>query len=331
LDSQDGPLKYCYLIFGDEPQQKLDVIDYLRLKAKEQSLVADSQFEWSSLLNASQSLSLFSSRQVIELELPTGKPGTEGGKTLTQMAEQANPDILLVLHGPKVGRDVQNAKWFKSLNKQGVFVPCFSLEGRQLSQWISQKLTSVGLSQSPDIVKLMSDYCEGNLLAARQEIEKLQLLFPSGELSLKDVERTLVDQSRFNVFQLIDLLLTGEIRKAVKVLCRLESEGVEPNIILWALCKEQQTLSHIHFAKRQGKPLSIIWNELRIWKSRQNLYQAALSRLPEQQIDKMQHAMASADSLFKGSQLEKPYVMLCHLCLLFIPAALDDIALELPF
>ncbi len=337
FDLPDGPLKCCYLIFGDEPQQKLDVIDHLRAKAKEQgyderqSLVADNQFEWSTLIHASQSLSLFSSRQVIELELPTGKPGTEGGKVLTQMAEQADADTLLVVHGPKAGRDIQNAKWFKSLDKQGIFVPCFPLEGRQLQQWVSQRLASAGLTKSPDIIKLISDYCEGNLLAARQEIEKLQLLYPSGELSVQDVERTLVDQSRFNVFQLIDLLLTGEIRKAVKVLCRLESEGVEPNIILWALCKEQQTLAHIHFAKQQGKSLSNVWNELRIWKSRQNLYQAAISRLSIQQVEKMQATLADADSMFKGSHTEKPYVMLCHLCLLFMPAALDNIALESSF
>ncbi|MEO0368768.1 MAG: DNA polymerase III subunit delta [Pseudomonadota bacterium] len=337
FDATDAPLKCCYLVFGDEPQQKLDVIDHLRSKAKQQgyderqSLVADSQFEWSTLLHASQSLSLFSSRQMIELELPTGKPGLEGGKALTQMAAQADPDTLLVVHGPKAGRDVQNAKWFKSLDKQGIFVPCFPLEGRHLQQWISQRLTSTGLTQTPDIVKLIADYCEGNLLAARQEIEKLQLLYPSGELSLQEVERTLVDQSRFNVFQLVDLLLTGEIRKAVKVLCRLESEGVEPNIILWALCKEQQTLAHIDFAKQQGKPLNTVWNELRIWKSRQSLYQTAIARLSSPQIEQMQQTLAQADSLFKGSHLEKPYVILCHLCLLFMPAALDNIALDLSF
>ena len=337
FDSQNEALKLCYLVFGDEPQQKLDIIDNLRTRAKQQgfeerqSLVADSQFDWSVLLQASQSLSLFSSKQVIELELPTGKPGAEGGKILTQMASQADPDTLLVLHGPKAGRDVQNAKWFKSLDKQGIFVPCFPLEGRQLQQWITQKMSASGLSHTPDIIKLLSDYCEGNLLAARQEIEKLQLLYPNGDLTLKQVEGALVDQSRFNVFQLIDLLLTGEIQKAVKVLCRLESEGIEPNIILWALCREQQTLSHIDFARQQGQPLNTVWNELRIWKSRQNYYQAAISRLSSYHLNQMQHKLANADSLFKSTQIEKPYVMLCHLCLLFMPAALDNIALDLSF
>ncbi|TDF42357.1 DNA polymerase III subunit delta [Alteromonadaceae bacterium M269] len=337
FDTDKGTLKFCYLVFGDEPQQKLDIIDNLRQRAKEQgfderqSLVADSQFDWSVLIEASQSLSLFSSRQMIELELPTGKPGTEGGKVLTQMANDASPDTLLVIHGPKAGRDVQNAKWFKSLDKQGIFVPCFPLEGRQLQQWITQRMSASGLAHTPDIIKLLSDYCEGNLLAARQEIEKLTLLYPQGDITLKQVEGALVDQSRFNVFQLIDLLLTGEIQKAVKVLCRLESEGIEPNIILWALCREQQTLSHIQFAREQGQPLANVWNELRIWKSRQNLYQAAINRLSTYHIAQMQNKLAEADSLFKSEQIEKPYVMLCHLCLLFMPAALDNIALDLSF
>ncbi|MGY0639658.1 MAG: DNA polymerase III subunit delta, partial [Paraglaciecola chathamensis] len=206
-------LQPFYLIFGDEPQQKLTAINQIREIAlaqgfdERQTLVADAQFDWLTLLEATQTLSLFSSRQYIELELPTGKPGTQGSKILTELSTQNNPDILLVIHGAKIGKDVQNSKWFKALDKQGSYVPCYPLEGNALHQWLTEQMRTQGLNASSDISRLLAEYCEGNLLAASQEIEKLCLLYPNGNPTLEQVEQAVVDQSRYNVFQLIDVLL----------------------------------------------------------------------------------------------------------------------------
>lgn len=320
-----------YLIFGDEPQQKLTAIEALRLKAKSlgfderQSLVADPQFSWNSLLEATQSLSLFSSKQFIELELPTGKPGAEGGKLLTQLADQPNSDTLIMLHGPKIGKDVQQSKWFKALDKHAVYVPCYPLEGNSLTLWVTQQMRAAGLSADPANCKLLCDFCEGNLLAAKQEIDKLALLYPDGKLTTENIESSVVDQSKYNVFQLVDVLLSGDAQRSIKLLYRLESEGVEPNIILWALVREWQTLQNLLFSQQQGK--SINWNQFRIWKNRQGLYHSAMQRLSIEQLDKIQAKLAYLDQALKQSVVPRPYIEICHICLLFMAYNLDEISL----
>jgi DNA polymerase-3 subunit delta len=229
-------LRPCYLVFGDEPQQKFDVIEQIRTKAKANGfeertvLVAETGFSWNQLIEATQSMSLFSNQQFIELELPTGKPGAEGSKVLQEVAASINPDILLLVHGPKIGKDVQRGKWFKVLDEIGAAVLCYPLEGKQLNSWITQQLQTHQLNVSPAGVKMISDFCEGNMLAAKQEIDKLALLYPSQAITEQQIEQAMVDQSRYNVFQLVDVMLSGDSTRCIKMLYRLESEGLEPNM-----------------------------------------------------------------------------------------------------
>lgn len=330
-DSLQKGLQSFYLVFGDEPQQKMQTLEQIRIAAKlqgfdeRQSLLADGQFNWHQLLEATQSLSLFSSKIFIELELPEGKPGAEGSKILVDLSTKSHADTIVVIHGGKVGKDIQKTKWFKSVDALGVYVPCYPLEGNQLLQWISRQLQEAGLNNSNENCKLLIDYCEGNLLAAKQEIEKLALLFPDGQLTAQQIEQAVVDQSRFNVFQLVDVLLAGDAQKSIKMLYRLESEGIEPNIVLWALVREWQTLYHLRNCQQQNKPIN--WAQYRIWQNRQNLYLSALSRLNNMQLQQLQQKLTIMDNAFKQSQVTRPYVELCHLCMLFIPMSLDKMAL----
>lgn len=322
----------CYLIFGDEPQQKFEAIDHIRALAKQQgfderqSLLAHTDFNWNSLIEAGQSMSLFSARQLIELELPTGKPGTEGSAALVSFADSLNPDTLLVVHGPKIGKDVQRTKWFKALDKHGVYVPCYPVEGRHLQQWISNKLAQAGLPASQQICAMIGDFCEGNLLAAKQEIDKLALLHPDGNLTPEAIQQSLIDQSRYDVFQLIDLLLEGDSQRAVKVLYSLESEGVEPNFVLWAMIREWQTLHTLSYARQHGEQIN--WNKLRIWQNRQRLYQGALNRHSPATLEHLRNKLEYMDLALKSESVARPYVELCHLCLLFIPISLQHLELS---
>ncbi|MDO6692415.1 DNA polymerase III subunit delta [Aliiglaciecola sp. 3_MG-2023] len=321
-----------YLVFGDEPLQKMLSIETIRKQAlqqgfdERQQLSVDNQFQWSSLIEATQTLSLFSAKQFIELELPTGKPGTEGSKTLCELAENSHNDTIVLIHGQKIGRDVQNAKWFKALDKQGIYIPCFPLEGNNLQQWIAGYLNESGIKTGPESIKLLSDYSEGNLLAAKQEIDKLGLLFPDGVVSEQQIMESVVDQSRYNVFQLVDVMLSGDAVKMVKMLYRLEAEGVEPTIVCWALTREWQILSSLLADKQAGK--SINWNQYRIWKARQNIYLGAMQRLSFKTLDNIQQKLQVLDQRIKQSQVMRPYVELCHLCLLFVPFDLNGIPLE---
>ncbi|GAC14920.1 DNA polymerase III subunit delta [Aliiglaciecola lipolytica] len=321
-----------YLVFGDEPLQKMLSIESIRKQAlqqgfdERQQLTVDNQFQWSSLVEATQTLSLFSSKQFIELELPTGKPGTEGSKILCELADNAHADTIILLHGQKIGRDVQNAKWFKALDKLGVYVPCFALEGAQLQQWVAGYMQETGVRTGPESIKLLSDFCEGNLLAAKQEIDKLLLLYPDGNVTDEQIIEAVVDQSRFNVFQLVDVMLSGDATKMIKMLYRLEAEGVEPTIICWALTREWQILSLLLSDTLAGKAIN--WNQHRIWKNRQRFYTSALQRINQSVLDNIQVKLQSLDQRIKQSNVLRPYVELCHLCLLFIPFDLSPIPLE---
>lgn len=322
------------LIFGEEPQQKLQAMDQIRQQAFAQgfterlSLVADKQFEWQSLMDAFQSMSLFAERQIVELEIATGKPGKEGSKTLLDCHAANNPDVLLVIHGGKIGKDVQNTKWFKALDKQGIYVPCFMPEGNRLAQWIGEQMKQVGLQQAPDIVSFFCDYFEGNLMAARQEMEKLKLLFPDGVIDKSTLSGLVAEQSRFNVFQLSDAILLGDAQRTVKLLNRLESEGIEPTVVNWALTKEWQTLSAISHAQQNRQPLDKIFSEMRIWKNKQSLYMNASARLSAQHLLRIRDKLSEFDLAIKSAEVKRPYVELCHLCLLFVPMALDGIELS---
>lgn len=323
-----GPLKPCYMLFGDEPHQKLSMLQAVRRRAREQGFdertvfVADKDFSWTQLIEATQTLSLFSSAQIIELELPTGKPGTEGSKILQDVAPSLGQDVLLVVHGPKIGKDVQRAKWFKALDEIGVFSLAYPLEGKQLDAWLKQTLNAFSLSADADVTHLIAEFTEGNMLAAYQEIEKLALVYQGQHLNRQQVEAVIVDQSRFNVFQLVDVMLSGDQQRCVKMLYRLESEGIEPTIVLWALAREWQLLWKLK--QMLNRHETIQWQRHGIWRNRQAGYQAALSRLSVASLAALRDQLRDADIAFKQNQVVRPYVKLCHLALLFMgmPAAL---------
>lgn len=324
-------LRPCYLVFGDEPQQKFEVIEQIRAKAKANGfeertvLVAETGFNWNQLIEATQSMSLFSSQQFIELELPTGKPGAEGSKMLQEVAASLNPDILLLVHGPKIGKDVQRGKWFKVLDDIGASVLCYPLEGKQLSAWLNQQLKAHQLSVSTSGAKMIADFCEGNMLAAKQEIDKLALLYPQQSVSDEQIEQAMVDQSRFNVFQLVDVMLSGDSTRCIKMLYRLESEGLEPNIIIWALIREWEQLWKLKLAQQSGTPIQ--WQKFGIWRNRQGFYQSALNRLSLTQLEDIQKALTQSDHAFKQNVIARPYVEMCHLCMMFMGIDLREIPL----
>ncbi|WP_110427370.1 DNA polymerase III subunit delta [Glaciecola sp. KUL10] len=314
------------LLFGDEPQQKLQVLDRIRKYAIEngfeerQTLTADSEFSWSQLVDATQTMSLFSDKQYIELTLPTGKPGTEGGKTLTNIANDPSSDTLIVIQGPRIGKDVQNTKWFKQVLNNAIFVHTYTLENNALTQWLKTQCQANGIQLSPNGLNMLSDYSEGNLIAAKQEIEKLTLLVNDGSntLSMIDDEtlaNAIIDHSRFTVFQFIDEVLAGNMQRAIKILQRLESEGIEPNIVLWALAKEAQTLQAcIEMKQLSGQ---INFNQLKIWANKQSLYKSALSRLSPYHLKRLTEDLQIADLKLKSESVAKPFVLLSHITLLF--------------
>jgi DNA polymerase-3 subunit delta len=320
------------LVFGDEPQQKLDIIDAVRTKAKQsgfderQNFTLDADFEWAHLIDAMQSMSLFADKQYIELTMTSTKPGAAGAKQFLEIANMASPDVLLLIQGPKAGKDVQKTKWFSALANNGWFTHVYDLPHNQLQRWLSARANKLNLRISQQAVSMIADLCEGNLMAGRQELEKLDLQFSSEHvIEVQDIAKAMVQQSRYTTFQFTDEILRGDMQKAVKMLIRLEDEGIEPVVILWSIVNEAQTITKL--LDMQAMIGHIDYKSLRIWASKQALYQSAVARLTLDHMHAINAQLSQADIMFKSTYIAKPYVILSHLALLFMPTNMPGFSL----
>ncbi len=241
----------CYLVTGDEHLLVAEALDAIREAARERGFgsrelhVATTGFDWADLTASSGNLSLFAEQRIIELRLPTGKPGKSGGSAIVELVEQAGPETLLLVTAPKLDRGAAASKWAKAIDKKGVNLTIWPIEVRELPGWIAGRMQSVGLKPERDVVALIADRVEGNLLAAAQEIEKLRLLLGEGAVSVEDVSNAVADSSRYDVYKLTDAAMAGDATRAVRILSGLRAEGVEPVIVMWALTRELRTLSRL--------------------------------------------------------------------------------------
>jgi DNA polymerase-3 subunit delta len=326
LSQHLSKLPACFLLFGDDPWLVDNAKRQILKAAKKQGfeervqLVQDNSFSWSELQQEWQSMSLFSSRRIIELELPNAKPGTEGSAALQSLMKSPNPDMLLLLYGPKLASEQTNNKWFKSLDAQGVYLPCITPEGKQFFRWLDERIHHYSLHLDSDAKAMLFNLFEGNLLAAEQALQLLQLLSPKDLIHCDKLKDYFEDQSRFTVFQLMDALLTNHQKQAQHMLAQLAAEDTAMPILLWALFKELTVLLALKQGQAQGEQLNSLWSKHRIWDKRKPLYQHALSHLSLAQIEHMLAFTSQIEINLKQHGHEN-WVGLSHLCLLFDPNA----------
>lgn len=311
-----------YLVSGDEPLQVNEAADAIRAAARAQGfgerqvLQAEAGFDWSSLAAAGDSLSLFAERKLIELRLPSAKPGDAGSKALVAYAERPAPDDLLLIVCGKLEKAQQNGKWFKALDAAGAVVQIWPVEPRALPGWVRQRLTARGLEATPEAVALLAERVEGNLLAAAQEVEKLVLLYGSGELDVDTVRAAVSDSARYDVFELADTALGGDAARCARILQGLRGEGSEPVLILWALVREVRALALIAAAAEGGAALDSLLQQHRVWDKRKPLYHAALKRHNARRWRLLLRRAARLDRIVKGAEPGNPWDELLQLSLL---------------
>ena len=316
-------LAACYLIFGEEPLQKLEAIDAIRIAAKAQgyderlSFTLDNQFDWSQLHNELSAMSLFADKRLIELELSQKLPPT-ASEQLKQLASALSPDIVLVLHGQRSFAEVSKLAWFKQLQNVALQVAIYPLDDRQTRQWLQQRARQLNLQLTGDAFNLLQHHSAGNLLAARQELEKLALTHPNQTIDADTLAGFLADHSSFTVFQLGDAILAGEGQQALHRLHRLIQQDLEPAIVIWQLQKDLQQLQQLHHNQQQGIALTQAFKQLAIWPKRQPLYQQALQRLSLNYLNYLLQELAAFDRLYKAGQLVDITTALSHLVCLFI-------------
>lgn len=310
-----------YLVFGEEPLQKLESLDEIRLAARthgfteRQSYLLESQLDWDSLFGEFNSLSLFSDRKLIELDLGTSKITPAQQEQFKKIPAMLHADICLVLHAARTSGEFSKSGWFKTLSEQGVQVQFYPLDDQQFMRWLKERAQQLGLKLQTDALQLLQHHAAGNLLAARQELEKLALTVSGQWLDGAFLQQYLADQSHFTVFQLVDSLLAGQGEEALHRLDRLLQQDTEPVVIAWQLQKEATTLLSLQQAGQLNEEL---YKKHGIWPKRQPLYQQALLRLSPNWLHYLLQELQCFDRSFKSGQLQHVETALAHLVTLFI-------------
>ena len=294
-------LSPVYLISGDEPLQLNEAADLIRLKAREQGVeervVLDvaTGFDWNRLIEESASMSLFASTRLIELRMGSSKPGRDGGKVLTEYAEQLASDNILLITSDRLDKKVKQSKWYKSLNKVGVTIQVWPVDADCLPEWIRRRIQKYNKHITVDAAQLIADRVEGNLLAAGQEIDKLCLLIDSPEITADDVIAAVADSTRYDVFELIECAYANKTKRLLRILNGLKSEGIEPMAIYGALIWDYRRLCTMAYHFDNGSTLEKLFAEYRIWGNKRK--QAIKSILNRHNIKKLYELLRQANSL----------------------------------
>ncbi len=305
----------CYLVTGDEHLLVDEALDAIRDAARQRGFtsrelhVATAGFDWNALSASVGNLSLFAEQRIVELRLPTGKPGRVGGQAIVQLAEQAGPDLLFIVAGPKLDRSGAASKWAKTLDSTGVSLPVWPIGPRELPGWIAHRMRAAGLTPDREAVMLIADRVEGNLLAAKQEIEKLRLLLGEGAVTADDVSDAVANSSRFDVYKLADAALAGDAGRSVRILSGLRAEGVEPVIVIWALTRELRTLAILDDVVSGGGDLGGAMQKSGVWRNRQGLVRNCMGRHRNGEFHRMLKVAGRADAAAKGQRHGDPWLM----------------------
>lgn len=311
-----GPLAAAYLVSGDEPLQHAECCDAIRHAARaaghstREVMQAGSGFDWHQLGAEAAAFSLFAEKKVIDLRIPGGKPGAEGSKALLAYCGNPPPDTLLLVSLPKIDRQQQNSKWFKAIDDLGVVIQVWPIEAARLPGWIEQRLTTAGIRPSREAVRMLADRVEGNLLAARQEIEKLLLLHGEGPLDADQLAAAVADSARYDVFELVDSALRGEAPRAVHILEGLRTEGVAAAVVLWALHRELRSMAQISADVAKGLGPDQAIQRARVFSKRSGLVRQGLGRLRTAQWLGLLDLCHLTDGAIKGCIRRDPWLLL---------------------
>lgn len=306
-------LASLYVVYGDEHLLVQEACDRIRACARAAGytdrsvFTVERGFDWSSLLGASQSMSLFGDRQLVELRIPSGKPGKDGGEALRALASSAagNQDVLTMITLPRLDAATQKGAWFTALMDAGVALKVDPIERAALPAWVGQRLAQQQQRVAPGdegrrALQFIAERVEGNLLAAHQEIQKLGLLYPAGALSLEQVQDAVLNVARYDVFKLNEAMLTGDVSRLTRMLDGLRGEGEALVLVLWAVVEEVRMLLRVKRGVAAGKPLPMLLRENRVWGPRERLVGPALSRINEVALEKGLALAAKLDRQVKG-------------------------------
>ncbi len=326
-------LRPLYTLHGDEPLLQQEAADAIRAAARAQGyterttfVVAGAHFDWSAVLAAGGSLSLFADKQIVEIRVPSGKPGKDGSAALQHIAQAAagNDSTLTLVLLPRLDKATKTGAWFAALENNGATVQIDPIERAQLPAWIAQRLAAQGQrvvagEEGQRTLTFFADRVEGNLLAAHQEIQKLALLYPPGELGWAQVEAAVLNVARYDVFKLSEAVLAGQVLRVQRMLDGLQAEGEAAVLVHWALAEDIRALKRVKDAMVAGKPLPMALRENRVWGAKERLFERILPRASDAQLARLLQSAHLVDGIVKGLKVpdwpQEPWQALQRLAL----------------
>ncbi|MDE2613827.1 MAG: DNA polymerase III subunit delta [Burkholderiales bacterium] len=305
-------LARVYTLHGDEPLLAMESADAIRAAARRAGFeerrvfsVSGAHFDWSGVLGAAREPSLFAARQVIEIRIPSGKPGKDGSEALQRYVEAASDDVLTLVQLPRLDYQQARSAWFAALDGAGCSVRLDAIERSALPAWLAQRLArndqrvAVGEAGQRTLA-FLADRVEGNLLAAHQELAKLALLYPAGELSFEQVESAVLNVARYDIPKLLDAVWSGQLARALRMLDGLEAEGESAVFAHWSLAEDVRALARARAALDDGQPLPLALKTARVWGAKERLFERVLPQLSAARLAHWLDAAATCDGIVKG-------------------------------
>jgi len=306
-------LSGVYAIHGDEPLLALEAADAVRAAARQagytdrEVLEPGRHFDWSEFQHSAASLSLFGGRKIVELRLATGKPGADGAAAIAGYCERPGPEVLLLVSLPRLDRATQGSAWFGALSRAGVVVDVWPVERSRLPAWIAERLARQNQRAPREALEFLADRVEGNLLAAHQEVQKLALLAPEGEIGMEALREAVANVARYDAYAACEAMLAGDPARYVRVIDGLKSEGEAPSLVLWALSEELYALGRIQAGVAAGRAVDDLLRENRVWGARQRPMKAAAARVKPAAVQRALAHAAALDRAIKGVGSGEPW------------------------
>lgn len=299
-------LSALYFVFGPELLLIEQSLTHIRNAAKVQgfddrvTFEVDGNFDWGAITAELSAASLFSPKRIIECRLKTGKIGVKGSKALTKIASNLPADILFIVSTGKLDFAQQKAKWFKTLDANGVIVQVWEVQRDHLIGWIANHIRAEGLTANPKIAEGIAYFTEGNLFASMQEIQKLKMAYPDGNIDADAYLKQLNQQSHYTVYNLVDSALLGNSEQMLKIYATMTDDTAMPIMLSSTLYREISTIIAMAIELQQVKQVESVMESHRVWKSRKPIIGTALRRLPYQHLQKMLLLLGRIDRSIKG-------------------------------
>ena len=298
-----SPLSSVYLVCGDEPLQAMEATDQIRTASRQRGFVereifdVDANFDWHLFSEEAANMSLFSSQRILDVRMPSGKPGKQGSQAIMQYLANPPEDTLLLITSGKLDKAAKNSTWYKAIDKNGAVIQVWPVGSDKLHSWVKQRFQSRDMQPDREVVDYVCQQVEGNMLAAAQEIDKIHLLIGPGAVAFESVREAITDNSRYSAFELVDIAMKGDQARVLKVTNSLSAEGIEPLAVIWVLSREIRLLCNV-----ASDPSSAEYKLSRsgVWQNRMQLFKDCLARHSERSLRSLLQRCAKIDAISKG-------------------------------